>query len=46
MSTWVNLLDYSAAILPVTQVDKSIDVIDKEYKPMNEHDEKVYSSCK
>ncbi|PSS22276.1 hypothetical protein M430DRAFT_274638 [Amorphotheca resinae ATCC 22711] len=44
MSTWVNLLDYSAAILPVTQVDKSIDVIDKEYKPMNEHDEKVYSS--
>jgi amidase len=45
MSTWVNLLDYSAAVLPVTVADKNIDVKDMSYKPMNAQDEKVYQSC-
>ncbi|KAL2069449.1 hypothetical protein VTL71DRAFT_14128 [Oculimacula yallundae] len=40
-SIWVNLLDYSAAILPVTLADKNIDVVDEGYKPLNEIDEKV-----
>ncbi|APA08584.1 hypothetical protein sscle_04g033540 [Sclerotinia sclerotiorum 1980 UF-70] len=41
-STFVNLLDYSAAILPVTMVDKNIDLFDHGYKPLNEEDEKVW----
>ncbi|KAB8293877.1 hypothetical protein EYC80_009356 [Monilinia laxa] len=41
-STFVNLLDYSAAILPVTTVDKNIDLFDHEYTPLNAEDEKVW----
>jgi len=41
-STWVNLLDYSAAVLPVTTVDKTVDVVDEEYKPISAADEKVW----
>ena len=44
-STWVNLLDYSAAVLPVTTVDKSVDVVDEGYKPISAADEKVWKSC-
>ncbi|RDL36985.1 putative glutamyl-tRNA(Gln) amidotransferase subunit A [Venustampulla echinocandica] len=44
LATWVNLLDYSAAILPVTNVDKTVDTIDEGYVPMSELDEKVYKS--
>jgi amidase len=39
------MLDYSASILPVTTVDKSIDGVDVDYKPLNETDEKVWKSC-
>jgi amidase len=46
MSVWVNLLDYSAAVLPVTNVDKGVDVVDVGYKPMNGVDEKVWQACK
>lgn len=45
MSTWVNLLDYSAAVLPVMLVDKTIDVQDLNYKPMNPLDNKIYQAC-
>ncbi|ESZ95607.1 hypothetical protein SBOR_4003 [Sclerotinia borealis F-4128] len=41
-STFVNLLDYSAAILPVTTVDKRIDVFNYDYEPLNAEDEKVW----
>jgi amidase len=44
-SVWVNLLDYSAAVLPVTTVDKNIDVVDEGYKPLSEADEKVWQGC-
>lgn len=44
MSTWVNLLDYSAAVLPVTLADKTIDVQDLTYKPMNPQDDKIYQA--
>ncbi|KAL3421610.1 amidase [Phlyctema vagabunda] len=43
-STWVNVLDYSTSMLPVTTVDKSVDVADTDYKPLSETDEKVYKS--
>jgi hypothetical protein len=45
MSTWVNLLDYSAAVLPVTTADKNIDIADTEYQPMNAQDDKVHQAC-
>ena len=44
-SVWVNLLDYSAAVLPVTTVDKSVDVVDYGYKSINALDEKVWKAC-
>ncbi|RDW85502.1 putative glutamyl-tRNA(Gln) amidotransferase subunit A [Coleophoma crateriformis] len=43
-TTWVNLLDYSATTLPVTVVDKNIDVFDEDYTPMNAQDEKMHKS--
>ena len=46
LSTWVNLLDYSAAVLPVTLADKNIDVVDEDYKPISAQDEKVHQACK
>ena len=44
-SVWVNLLDYTAAVLPVTTVDKSVDIADGGYKPISATDEKVWKSC-
>ena len=44
-SMWVNLLDYSATVLPVTTVDKSVDVVDEGYKPISAADEKVWKGC-
>jgi len=44
-SVWVNLLDYSAAVLPVTLADKNIDVIETGYTPLNGQDEKVHQAC-
>lgn len=46
MSVWVNLLDYTAAVLPVTKVDKTIDVVDTNYKPLSDLDKKVQDTCK
>lgn len=45
LSVWVNLLDYSASVLPVMLADKSIDVVDEEYEWKNEVDEKVFKAC-
>ena len=45
MSTWVNLLDYSASVLPVMLADKSVDVIDEGYVAMNGQDEKIFQAC-
>lgn len=41
----MNLLDYSSAILPVTLVDKNIDVVDVGYTPKNPTDEKIRQGC-
>lgn len=45
-STIVNILDYSTSVLPVTKVDKNIDVVDVGYVPLNAQDEKVHLACK
>lgn len=41
----VNVLDYSAGVLPVTFADKSIDTPVTSYNPLNETDQKVSQSC-
>ncbi|KAL6720353.1 hypothetical protein ACLMJK_002274 [Lecanora helva] len=34
----INLMDYSVVVMPVTTADKSIDVFDHDYEPVNETD--------
>jgi amidase len=36
----VNLLDYSASVIPVTTADKSVDVADPDFEPLNDLDAK------
>jgi len=36
----INLLDYSTAVIPVTKADKSVDVINPKYTPLNDLDKK------
>ncbi|KAF2749743.1 general amidase [Sporormia fimetaria CBS 119925] len=36
----VNLLDYSACVVPVTRADKEVDVLDEGFQPLNEMDKK------
>ncbi|KAF2657724.1 amidase [Lophiostoma macrostomum CBS 122681] len=43
-STWVNVLDYTSVVVPVTNVDKEVDLVDKDYVPIDEGDKKVYDS--
>jgi amidase len=45
-STWVNVLDYTAVTVPVTNVDKSVDVRDEEYTPLNDTDKQIQDDCK
>ncbi|KAL5118657.1 hypothetical protein ACEQ8H_003508 [Pleosporales sp. CAS-2024a] len=40
-STWVNALDYTSVVVPVTHVDKKIDVKDAAFQPLNEQDQKM-----
>ena len=39
-------MDYSVAIIPVTKADKSIDLFDYDYAPLNEVDRMNWQSCK
>lgn len=42
----INLMDYSVAVIPVTKADKSIDLFDNDYAPLNEVDRMNWESCK
>lgn len=42
----INLMDYSAAVIPVTRADKSVDRFDHQYQPLNEVDRKNWEACK
>ncbi|MCJ1272107.1 hypothetical protein MMC22_012014 [Lobaria immixta] len=44
LSQW-NLLDYPAVIFPVSKVDPQVDVVDEQYKPLNEKDEFNHKLC-
>jgi amidase len=41
-----NVLDYTAAVLPVTKVDKVVDVVGSGYTPKNDEDRANYEACK
>jgi amidase len=45
-TTWVNLLDYTSVVVPITNVDKSLDPKDTDYKSLNKEDQVCYESCK
>ena len=44
-STVINTLDYTSCVIPVTIADKSIDELDKGFKPANAEDKRVSESC-
>jgi amidase len=45
-SAFVNALDYTSVVVPVTNVDKSVDVVDDDYKPIDDSDAEVQGDCK
>jgi amidase len=44
-TTWVNLLDYTAAVLPVTTCDKNVDLFDEGYVAKSEQDDMIHKTC-
>lgn len=44
-STWVNALDYTSVVFPVTNVDKSIDVKSSDFVPVDEKDQEIQDDC-
>ena len=44
-STWVNLLDYSSCVVPVTTVDKSVDGVIEDFKPLSDEDKEIMADC-
>lgn len=45
-STFVNLLDYTSCAIPVTTADQKVDILDKDFKPLNDLDKAVADLCK
>ena len=41
----MNTLDYTSCIVPVTNVDKTLDVVDENFKPFNEQDKEIAADC-
>jgi amidase len=45
-STFVNILDYTSVVVPVTTVDSSVDKVDEGYVPIDDLDKCIHESCK
>ena len=45
-ASFVNVLDYTNVVIPVTSADSKIDLFDHHYKPLNEKDKKNWQACK
>jgi amidase len=45
-STWVNVLDYTSVTVPVTTVDKSIDLPAASYEAVDERDRQIQGDCR
>jgi amidase len=43
-SSFVNALDLTSVVVPVTQVDKEVDKVEEGYKPVDETDKEVWES--
>lgn len=41
----VNLLNYSAAVIPVTKADRGVDAVDEAYEPVNKVDRANWETC-
>ena len=44
-STFVNVLDYTSVVFPVTNVDKSLDKVDESFKPIDNLDKQINVDC-
>lgn len=44
-STIFNCLDYPSCVVPVTIVDAKVDVVDKDFKPVDELDKDIQEDC-
>lgn len=42
---FVNTLDYTSVIFPVTHVDRAIDVVDTAFEPLSSDDKRLQDSC-
>ncbi len=42
----INLMNYSAVVIPVTKADKNIDLVDRTYQPADGDDKKNWNGCK
>lgn len=45
-TSFVNILDYTSVVVPVTEVDKNVDRVEEGYEALNEMDQKVHDDCK
>lgn len=45
-STFVNGLDYSSLVIPVTKASKSVDTVNQSFKPISEDDQHIQNDCK
>lgn len=45
-STFVNGLDYTSIVIPVTIADKSLDRVNESFNPLSEDDQKIQNDCK
>lgn len=45
-TAYVNVLDYTSVVVPVTKVDKKIDKAYSDFKPLNEVDKATQDTCK
>lgn len=39
------MLNYSAAVIPVTKADKNVDLVDSTYEPLNATDKLNWEAC-
>ena len=44
-STFVNVLDYTSCVIPITLADKAVDKYDSDYKPISDVDKQVHETC-
>lgn len=42
----INLLNYSAVVIPVTKANKHLDLVDESYQPLNAIDQKNWDACR